>query len=91
MNAYQSIGSGITYFRRYSLSCMLGLITDKDIDAKGDSVKVEDKRKWLVPNTVEWNNAISKGKALNEVERYYKLRPEVKEEYLEALMKPLTD
>lgn len=36
MNEYQSLGSGITYLRRYSLSCMLGLITDKDIDAGGD-------------------------------------------------------
>lgn len=37
MNAYQSLGSGITYLRRYSLSCMLGLITDKDIDAAGET------------------------------------------------------
>jgi hypothetical protein len=36
MNVYQSMGSAITYFRRYSLSCALGLITDKDIDAAGE-------------------------------------------------------
>ncbi len=36
MNEYQSLGSGITYLRRYSLSCLLGLITDKDIDAKSE-------------------------------------------------------
>jgi hypothetical protein len=35
MNDYQTLGSGITYLRRYSLSTMLGLITDKDIDACG--------------------------------------------------------
>jgi hypothetical protein len=39
MNKYQTLGSAITYFRRYSLACMLGLITDKDIDSKGDQVK----------------------------------------------------
>ena len=39
MNHYQVFGSAITYFRRYSLSCMLGLITDKDIDAKGERVE----------------------------------------------------
>lgn len=39
MNKYQVFGSAITYFRRYSLSCMLGLITDKDIDAKGKEEK----------------------------------------------------
>lgn len=39
MNHYQVFGSAITYFRRYSLSCMLGLITDKDIDVKGERVE----------------------------------------------------
>lgn len=36
MNDYQSFGSGITYFRRYCLSAMLGLVTDKDTDAGGE-------------------------------------------------------
>jgi DNA helicase HerA-like ATPase len=44
MNAYQVAGSAITYFRRYSLSCILGLITDKDIDAKGEEVKTPVKK-----------------------------------------------
>lgn len=35
MNDFQTLGSGITYLRRYSLSTILGLITDKDIDACG--------------------------------------------------------
>lgn len=35
MNAYQVMGSAITYFRRYSLSAILGLVTDKDTDANG--------------------------------------------------------
>ena len=39
MNTFQVMGSAITYYRRYSLSSALGLITDKDIDAKGDEVK----------------------------------------------------
>jgi len=39
MNTFQVMGSAITYYRRYSLSAALGLITDKDIDAKGDEVK----------------------------------------------------
>lgn len=39
MNQYQVMGSAITYFRRYSLSCALGLITDKDVDAKGEEKK----------------------------------------------------
>jgi len=39
MNHYQVFGSAITYFRRYSLACMLGLITDKDVDSTGDRVE----------------------------------------------------
>jgi hypothetical protein len=33
MNIFQSAGSGVTYFRRYSLSCLLGIVTDVDTDA----------------------------------------------------------
>lgn len=36
MNPYQAFGSGITYYRRYSLATALGLITDKDADASGE-------------------------------------------------------
>lgn len=36
MNKAQAIGSLITYFRRYALSAMLGLVTDKDNDAQGE-------------------------------------------------------
>ena len=46
MNKYQSFGAGITYYRRYALSSMLGLLSDKDVDAniyKNDEVKAESK------------------------------------------------
>jgi len=33
MNSFQISGSAFTYFRRYALSSMLGLVTDKDNDA----------------------------------------------------------
>ena len=35
MNDFQVLGSAITYIRRYALSSMLGLVTDKDVDAGG--------------------------------------------------------
>ena len=44
MNDYQSFGSGITYFRRYCLSTILGIVTDKDTDAAGEQVKHETKK-----------------------------------------------
>ena len=33
MNIFQSSGSGITYYRRYALSSLLGIVTDVDLDA----------------------------------------------------------
>lgn len=35
MNDFQVLGSQITYLRRYALSSILGLVTDKDTDAQG--------------------------------------------------------
>jgi hypothetical protein len=45
MNDFQSFGSGVTYFRRYCLSSILGLVTDKDTDASGEQVKTNKKPK----------------------------------------------
>tara|TARA_R110000803_G_scaffold210812_1_gene283859 strand:- start:1740 stop:2294 length:555 start_codon:yes stop_codon:yes gene_type:complete len=42
MNTYQVNGSGITYYRRYSLSSALGLVTDIDSDADGTEIKKTD-------------------------------------------------
>jgi len=44
MNEFQVLGSAITYLRRYALSSMLGLVTDKDTDASGEQVKPEPKK-----------------------------------------------
>lgn len=38
MNQFQVLGSAITYLRRYALSAMLGLVTDKDTDASGEEL-----------------------------------------------------
>lgn len=48
MNVFQTAGSGITYYKRYSLSAMLGIISDSDTDANIYSkaeVKQEEKPK----------------------------------------------
>jgi len=44
MNEFQVLGSAITYLRRYALSSMLALVTDKDTDASGEQVKQEVKK-----------------------------------------------
>lgn len=56
MNAFQVYGSAITYFRRYALSSILGIVTDKDIDASGEQI-----------NTKESNVKFKKG-SLNDVQ-----------------------
>lgn len=67
MNEFQVMGSAITYYRRYSLSAMLGLVTDVDQDASGEQAKTAVlSKKWLNPGTEEWNKvskAITDGKA----------------------------
>lgn len=61
MNAFQVYGSAITYFRRYALSSMLGIITDKDTDASGEQIYSKPKL-----NTKQMESAIKKVKA-NEI------------------------
>ena len=39
MNTYQSIGSAITYFRRYSLSSFVGIASEEDADASSPQAK----------------------------------------------------
>lgn len=39
MNVYQVMGSAYTYYRRYALSAVLGIVTDKDTDANGSPEK----------------------------------------------------
>ena len=56
MNAFQVYGSAITYFRRYALSSILGIVTDKDIDASGEQI-----------NSKESNAKFKKG-SLNDVQ-----------------------
>ena len=74
MNDYQVLGSGITYLRRYSLSCLLGLITDKDIDAGGEQVTTKQtktaatgmsiKRELTKKDVEKWNGKLYKGNCI---------------------------
>lgn len=41
MNDFQVLGSAITYLRRYTLSALLGLVTDKDEDMAGKQKKID--------------------------------------------------
>jgi hypothetical protein len=63
MNDFQVLGSAITYIRRYAISSMLGIITDKDIDGAGEQQKKQPETAsqalpFLNTNTPEWTRAI---------------------------------
>ena len=49
MNDFQVLGSAITYMRRYQLSAMLGLVTDKDTDAGGQQVQTAQPKAQTAP------------------------------------------
>jgi hypothetical protein len=90
MNSFQVLGSAITYIRRYALSSILGLITDKDTDASGEQVKDAPKSKnevntdlpWLNENTAEFTKvkeALKNGYSIEDVKKKYKLSKKVQE------------
>lgn len=56
MNDFQVLGSQITYLRRYAISSMLGIVTDKDTDANGEQIKNE--KEQLSPSHNKWKGAI---------------------------------
>ena len=64
MNDYQAFGSGVTYYRRYALSSMLGLVTDKDTDAAGTQVAVS---KPNISKKADVNPPKAKNEYVNDV------------------------
>jgi len=82
MNEFQVLGSAITYIRRYALSSMLGIITDKDTDAAGEQVKPSaPSKKWLNPKTKEWTNAVGKKISLADVMKHYSISKDNQDKY----------
>lgn len=91
MNEFQVAGSAITYYRRYALSSMLGIITDDDPDASGEQVKPSfkkrankqqaPKKEKLEANTDKFNSAkeyIAKGGKISAIESKYVLTDDIK-------------
>lgn len=81
MNDFQTLGSAITYIRRYALSSALGLITDKDTDASGEQIKPTAKVEQpiiVAPTFGELNQLIEGAKATILASKTLK---ELKEKY----------
>ena len=83
MNDFQTLGSAITYIRRYALSSALGLITDKDTDASGEQVKQATTTKTTVTtlqDSIDIEGAKAKlivVKTLNELKQVYESLPKL--------------
>jgi len=84
-NDFQSMGSGISYLRRYSISTILGLITDKDADAHGEQVKKKPERKRLIVNSKDFTNGIDKKMPYEKMKEYYFITEDVATEYIKQL------
>lgn len=95
MNDFQVLGSAITYLRRYAISSILGLVTDKDNDASGEqtkpkgTTKTTEPTKWLNTNSPEWDKlvkAVEQGQeiSLTQIKKKYKVSGETQKE-LETL------
>lgn len=81
MNTFQVMGSAITYYRRYSLSAALGLITDKDIDAKGEETKAVKK-----PFTkANFEKAKAAKATIEIIKDNYTISSVIEKEYLEYI------
>mgnify|MGYP003133492340 FL=1 len=75
MNLYQSVGAGITYFRRYSLQGMLGIAPDEDIDANEDPAPATIKAtptKKPVMSEVNYKSILMSAKAKHKEKKTWK-------------------
>ena len=79
MNDYQVLGSAITYIRRYALSSILGLVTDKDTDAAKPELTIEHENFLKV---VEY---IRNGGTMDEVRKKYRVSNEI-ENHIKKLL-----
>lgn len=68
MNDFQVIGSAITYIKRYALSSLLGLVTDKDTNASGEQLKKPEAKSPEVPKMKPEEAFENAKKALNDAE-----------------------
>lgn len=89
MNPFQVLGSAITYLRRYAISSMLGLVTDKDTDAAGEQVKPTAPAKPKLDTdsenyTMALNAVINGSFTVAKIKSKYELTPAAEKALTEA-------
>jgi len=96
MNEFQVLGSAITYLRRYALSSILGIVTDKDTDAAGEQIKpavtstnASDDKPWLNESDSEkWSKVLESlkgGYTMTDVRKKYKVSKPVETKLLSLI------
>jgi hypothetical protein len=85
MNDFQTLGSAITYIRRYALSSALGLITDKDTDASGEQIKPTKVEQPIVVNIEDAKSKLIVVKTLNELQQVYLSLPKLEASNVEVI------
>ena len=97
MNKYQIVGSGITYYRRYSLSSILGLVTDADNDAnpnykpetkapvKQSEKKGNTSKKWISKEQFEAAKKCTEAKLIENVFAKFQFREIEQQEELQEI------
>lgn len=86
MNDFQVLGSAITYIRRYALSSILGLVTDKDTDAAGEQTKAV--KPVLNANTEAFGKAVEylmKGGSIEAIKQKYEVSNEVEVKLIKSI------
>ena len=90
-NIFQSYGSQLTYFRRYGISQILGLVTDKDTDAAGEK-EIPHFKETKLPafvkkhkNVTDLTLAIDSCENLTELSELHKLNKDLVNPAITAL------
>jgi hypothetical protein len=86
MNDFQVLGSAITYIRRYALSSILGLVTDKDTDAAGEQTKPS--KPILKADTEHFGKAVEylmKGGSIDAIKQKYEISQEVETKLIKSI------
>lgn len=69
MNQFQVDGSAITYYRRYALSSLLGIVTDEDNDAAGKQVSQEPTKRVIKKGTKMFEHCVARyGEGMSRME-----------------------
>lgn len=86
MNEFQVMGSAISYLRRYCLSSVLGIVTDKDTDAAGEQTKPS--KPILKEDTEHFGKAVeylTKGGSIDAIRAKYEVSQEVEFKLLKSI------